>query len=157
MTLRQAAIHPGLGKRGRYPISCFDDQPCGKRRLCRARYRVASPFSCVPFLPIVMYYKYITRNPWLLIFVMMVTAVSIIAEIVFHMVPIWVGYSSIVLFAIVMLLSVLMVIPGEQRLASGRDIEDKQTKLAHSFLPYHILILILVLSLALLQFHTVPR
>jgi hypothetical protein len=33
------------GKWGRHPMSCFDGQPCGKRCSCRARYRVASPFS----------------------------------------------------------------------------------------------------------------
>ena len=104
--------------------------------------------------PIVLYYRYITKNPWLLIFVMLVAATSIIAEVVFMMVPKWIGYSSLVMFATIMLLAVLRVIPCAQRLASGKDVEEKQTRLVHGLFPYHILMLILVLSLALLQYRS---
>jgi hypothetical protein len=111
--------------------------------------------------PIILYYRFITKNPWLLIFVMLVAAVSLIAEVLFNIVPTWVGYSSIAMFAAIFLLSSLRIIPTAQRLASGRYAEDKQTRLAHSMFPAHILILILVLALAMLQFKTsagsVPR
>jgi len=102
--------------------------------------------------PIITYYRYIAKNPWLLIFVMLTLAISITAEIVFKLVPLWIGYSSIVLIGIVMMLGVLRVIPIAQRLASQKDTEEKQTSLVHSLFPYHIVFLIIVLSLALLQF-----
>ena len=102
--------------------------------------------------PIITYYRYITKNPWLLFFVLLTTAISITAEIVFKLVPDPIGYSSIALIGIVVMLGILRVIPTAQRLASGKDTEEKQTSLVHSMFPYHIVLLILVLSLALLQF-----
>jgi hypothetical protein len=102
--------------------------------------------------PIITYYRYITKNPWLLIFVMLTAATSIGAQIMFGMVPASVGYASAALMAMVMLLGVLKVIPAAQRLAAGKDTEDRQTGLVHSLFPYHILLLILVLSLTYLQF-----
>lgn len=107
--------------------------------------------------PIILYYRSITKNPWLLVFVMLVAAVSLIAEILFNMVPKPFAYSSLAVFAAVFLLSGLRIIPTARRLASGKEPEDRQTRLAHSMFPSHILILILVLTLAMLQFRTVAR
>jgi hypothetical protein len=102
--------------------------------------------------PIITYYRYITKNPWLLIFVMLTTATCVVAEIVYEMAPAWVGYASAAMMAIVMLLGVLKVSPAAQRLAARKDTEDRLTGLVHSLFPYHILLLILVLSMAYLQF-----
>ena len=106
--------------------------------------------------PIIFYYRYITKNPSLLIFVLLTAATCIIAEIVYKMVPAWVGYSSAALMATVMSLGMLKVIPAAQRLAARKDTEERQTGLVHSLFPYHILLLILVLSLTYLQFSAAP-
>ncbi len=101
--------------------------------------------------PITTYYRYVTRNPWLLIFVMSVAVVCIVAELRLRLVPSWVGYASLAAFGLIALLAVARVIPGAQRLASGGESEESQTRLAHGLFPYHLLFLFLVLGLALLQ------
>lgn len=101
--------------------------------------------------PITTYYRYVTKNPWLLFFVMSAALTCIVAEILFRLVPPWVGYSSLVIFGMIALLATAKVIPGAQRLASGKETVEKQTKLAHSLVFYHLVFLVLVLSLALLQ------
>lgn len=107
--------------------------------------------------PITTYYRYITKNPWLLVFVILTAAVCIIAEVKFNLVPRWIGYSSMVLIGMIMLLGMLRVIPAAQRLASCKDIEEKQSSLVRSLFPCHIVLLIGVLLLAVLQFSTVQR
>jgi hypothetical protein len=104
--------------------------------------------------PITTYYRYVTRNPWLLIYVMTVAITCIVAELLFRLAPRWVGYSSLAVFGLIALLAVARVIPGAQRLASGKESAESQTRLAHSLFPYHLLFLVLVLSLALLQSST---
>lgn len=101
--------------------------------------------------PITTYYRYVTRNPWLLIFVMFVTLTCIVAEVRFRLAPLWVGYASLAIFGIIALLATARVIPGAQRLASGKEDVEKQTKIAHSLFFYHLLFLVLVLALAALQ------
>ncbi len=100
------------------------------------------------------YYRRISKNPWLLIFVMITCATCIIWEIRYRLVPPRIGYSSIVLFGALMLIGMLKVIPTAQRLASGKESEEKQTRLVHGLFPYHVLFLIVIISLALLQFST---
>ncbi len=104
---------------------------------------------------IATYYRYVTRNPSLLVFVLLTAAACILKELNMQRVPQWAGYLSAVLMATVMLLGMLKVIPTAQRLASGKDTEEKQTRLVHSLFPYHILLLILVLSLAMVQFRSI--
>jgi hypothetical protein len=101
--------------------------------------------------PIATYYRYVTKNPWLLIFVMSVALTCIVTEILLRLVPLWAGYSSLVIFGLIALLAIARVIPGAQRLASGKESVERQTKLAHSMFSYHMVFLVLVLSLALLQ------
>jgi hypothetical protein len=101
--------------------------------------------------PIATYYRYVTKNPWLLIFVMSVALTCIVTEILLRLVPLWAGYSSLVIFGLIALLAIARVIPGAQRLASGKESVERQTKLAHSMFSYHLVFLVLVLSLALLQ------
>ncbi len=104
---------------------------------------------------ITRYYRCITRNPWLLIFVFTACAACIVWEIVYELVPRRVGYLSIVMIGAVMLTATAKVIPSAQRLASGKESEEKQSQLAHSLFPYHVAFLILITLLALLQFSTV--
>ena len=101
--------------------------------------------------PITTYYRYVTRNPWLLIYVMTVAITCIVVDLVFGSVPRWVGYSSLGVFGLIALLAMARVIPGAQRLASGRESAEEQTRLAHSLFPLHMLFLVLILALVLLQ------
>jgi hypothetical protein len=101
------------------------------------------------------YYGKITRNPWLLIFVMTTSAVCIVWEIVYRLVPPPIGFSSIGLFGALMLISMLKVIPAAQRLASGKESVEERVRLVHSLFPYHILLLVAVICLTLLQLSTV--
>lgn len=103
---------------------------------------------------IASYYRRITQNPYVLMFVMLTATACIVAEIAYDLVPRWVGYSSLVFMAIVVLAGGARVIPMAQRLASGKDAEDKRTRLVHSMLPGHIVLLISILLLALVQFST---
>jgi hypothetical protein len=107
--------------------------------------------------PIAMYYRYITRNPYLLMFVMLTTLTCIIAEIVYRVVPPWAGYSSLVLIAFAMVGGTLKVIPTAQRLATGKDSVEQQTRMVHSIFPFHIMLLISILLLAAVQFSTTFR
>jgi hypothetical protein len=105
--------------------------------------------------PILLYYGIITKRPWLLMIVMFTTTICIVVEIAYKLVPQWVGYPSIVLFGMLMLVGMLRVIPMAQRLASGKENEEKQTRLVHSLFPYHIAFLIVVLSLAFLHVRSI--
>jgi hypothetical protein len=107
--------------------------------------------------PIITYYAYVTKNPWLLIFAMFTATACLIMEVVFQLVPRWAGYSSLVLFGVVMLLGVARIIPLASRLAARKDAAEKQTLIVHSLAPYHIFVMILLLTLALMQFSTIPR
>ncbi len=104
--------------------------------------------------PIVIYYRYITKNPWLLIFVILTAASCIAAQLAFHLVSRRIGVVSGFLIGFVMLVGTLKVIPTAQRLASGKDDEERQTRMVHSLFPYHVLLLIGVLLLTVVQFST---
>lgn len=103
------------------------------------------------------YYGRITQNPWLLIFVMMTTMISIIWEIVYDLVPARISYPSMGIMAAAMLLGMTRVIPAATRLAQGNESVSSRTRVAHSLFPSHIILLLLVLSLAVLQFGGVAR
>ena len=101
--------------------------------------------------PITTYYRYVTRNPWLLIFVMSVVLICIVAEVRLRLAEPWVGYASLVIFGIIALLAVARVIPAAQRLASGKESVETQTALVRGLVSYHLVFLVLILALALLQ------
>jgi hypothetical protein len=107
--------------------------------------------------PIATYYRYITRNPYLLMFVLLTTAVCIVAEVVYDLVPRWVGYSSLFFIGFAMMAGTLKVIPTAQRLAAATDPDDTRTRMVHSIFPYHLAILVCILSLAVVQFSTTIR
>ena len=97
------------------------------------------------------YYRNITRNPYLLMFVMLTATTCIVAELVYDLAPAWVGYTSLVCMGIGMAAGVGRVIPAAQRLGAGKDPADLRTRLVHSMFPGHILLLIAILTLALVQ------
>ena len=103
---------------------------------------------------IASYYRRITQNPYVLIFVMLTATICVVTEIVYDLVPRWAGYSSLGFMLVAMLAGAGKVIPAAQRLAAGKDAEDTRTRLVHSMLPGHIVLLISILLLALVQFST---
>jgi hypothetical protein len=103
------------------------------------------------------YYGRITKNPWLLIFVMLTTMTCIIWEIAYDLVPAKISYPSLFLMAAAMVLGMTRVIPAATRLALGEESAGSRTRVAHSLFPSHVILLVLVLSLALLQFSGIPR
>ena len=105
--------------------------------------------------PITHYYGRITQNPYLLMFVMLVTTACVVAEIVYGLAPRWVAYTSLVLIGLSAVAATAKVIPTAQRLGSGRDPDDKVTELVHGMLPYHLVLLVNIVTLAAIQFSAV--
>ena len=107
--------------------------------------------------PITTYYRYVTRNPWLLIFVMCVVLTCLVAQVRFRLVAPWIGVSSLVIFGTIAMLAIARVIPGAQRLASGKESLEEQARLVRGLVSYHLVFLALLLALALLQSGATPR
>jgi hypothetical protein len=103
---------------------------------------------------IATYYRCITKNPYLLMFVMLTTTICIVAEVVYALVPRWAGYSSLFLMGLAMSAGTFKVIPTAQRLAAGKDVLDEQTRMVHSIFPFHIVLLISILLLTIVQLAT---
>ncbi len=102
--------------------------------------------------PITRYYGRITQNPYVLMFVMLTTTICLVMEIVYDLAPRWAAYSSLVLMGLAVVAGTAKVIPTAQRLASGKDPEDRQTGLIHSMFPSHVFLLICILLLTAIQF-----
>jgi hypothetical protein len=118
-------------------------------------YRGAKgPLSTDVLEPIASYYRCITKNPYLLMFVMLTTLICLIAEVMYDLVPRWAGYTSLFLMGLSMSVGTFKVIPTAQRLAAGKDPVDEQTRMVRSIFPFHIVLLISILSLAAVQFST---
>ena len=103
------------------------------------------------------YYKRVTSNPWLLVFVMTTTVICVVWEIVYELVPPRVGYGSLILFAILMVIGMVKVIPAAQRLGSGKAGDEERIKLVHSLFPYHMIFLVIIATLTLLHLSTIER
>jgi hypothetical protein len=116
--------------------------------------RTGAPIPAEVVESIASYYRRITQNPYVLMFVMLTATLCIVAQIVYDLVPRWAGYSSLVLMAVAMLAGAGKVIPAAQRLAAGKDAEDTRTRLVHSMFPGHVALLISILLLALVQLST---
>ena len=101
---------------------------------------------------IATYYGVITKNPYLLMFVMMTALVCIIFEIVYSLVPQWAGYASLVLMLLAMGGGIVRVIPTAQRLATDKDTVEERTRMVQSMFPAHMFLLACILSLAAVQF-----
>lgn len=116
--------------------------------------RTEGPLPADVLEPIASYYRCITKNPYLLMFVMATTLTCILAQIVYGLVPRWAGYASLCLMGLSMSIGTFKVIPTAQRLAAGKDTVDAQTRMIHGMLPFHIVLLINILLLAAVQFST---
>jgi hypothetical protein len=101
---------------------------------------------------IATYYGVITKNPYLLMFVMMTALACIIAEIVYDLVPRWAGYSSLTLMLLAMGAGIVRVIPTAQRLATDKDTVGERTRMVHGMFPSHIFLLVMILLLTAVQF-----
>ena len=119
--------------------------------------RSGEPLAPAVLDPIATYYRYITRNPYLLMLIMATAAGCIVVQIYHESVPRWTGYASLLLMVFNTLIAVLRVIPAAQRLASGRDTVELQTRLVHGVLPYHVLLLASVLLMAGVQLVAASR
>lgn len=117
--------------------------------------RSGEPVPIEVLRQITTYYGVITKNPYLLMFVMMTTITCIVVEVLYDLVPRWVGYSSLLLMGLAAAVSIIKVIPSAQRLATDRDAADKRAVFA--LFPSHICLLIVIILLALLQFIGTPR
>jgi hypothetical protein len=110
--------------------------------------------------PITHYYGRITQNPYVLMFVMLTAVLCIGAEILYNLVPRWASYSSLFLMGLSMITGTLKVIPTAQRLGAGTDTEDERTRMIHSMLPFHLVLMVNILLLTAIQFSValgVPR
>jgi len=103
------------------------------------------------------YYGVITKNPYLLMFVMMTTLACIIAEIIYGLVPAWAGYTSLVLMLAAMGGGVVKVIPTAQRLATDKDSLEERSRMVKGMFPAHMFLLICILSLSAVQFFATAR
>ncbi len=105
---------------------------------------------------IASYYRLITKNPYLLTFVMLTATGCVVAQIAYALVARWVAWTSLGLMALAMSTAVFKVIPTAQRLATSKDAVEQRTRMVHSILPYHLVLLTCILSLAGLQFFCAP-
>jgi hypothetical protein len=102
--------------------------------------------------PITHYYGRITQNPYVLMFVMLTTVLCIGSEILYNSAPRWASYSSLFLMGLSMMTGTLKVIPTAQRLGAGTDPEDVRTRMVHSMLPFHLILMVNILLLTAIQF-----
>jgi hypothetical protein len=102
--------------------------------------------------PITHYYGRITQNPYVLMFVMLTTTLCIGSEILYNLVPRWASYSSLFLMGLSMMTGTLKVIPTAQRLGAGTDPEDVRTRMIHSMLPFHLILMVNIIALTAIQF-----
>ena len=101
--------------------------------------------------PITHYYRRVTQNPYVLMFVMMTTTISLVVQIVYGLTPRWAAYSSLAAMGLVMVGGIVKVIPTARRLASGREPPEVQTRLIHGAFTAHVLLLVCILVLAVIQ------
>ena len=102
--------------------------------------------------PITHYYGRITQNPYVLMFVMLTTVLCIGSEILYNSAPRWASYSSLFLMGLSMMTGTLKVIPTAQRLGAGTDTEDVRTRMVHSMLPFHLILMVNIILLTAIQF-----
>ena len=101
--------------------------------------------------PIRSYYGRVTRNPYVLVFVMLTTTAVVVLQIVYSLTPRWAAYTSLAAIGLAMMAGIVKVIPAAQRLASGKDPAEVQTRLVHGVFTAHVLLLVCILVLAAIQ------
>jgi hypothetical protein len=97
--------------------------------------------------PAVAYYRFVTRTPHLLVFVIFTAVACVALENVYSLLPRSLGYASLACFGLASLIAVVKVIPAAQRLGSTSDV-TVQGRLACRLLPWHVAMLASVLLLA---------
>jgi asparagine N-glycosylation enzyme membrane subunit Stt3 len=117
--------------------------------------RASEPVQADVLGQITTYYGVITKSPYLLMFVMMTTLTCIVMEILYDLVPRWVGYSSLVLIGLAMGVSIVKVIPAARCLATEKNAAEP--RVVHGLFPSHIFLLTVILLLALLQSIGTPK
>jgi hypothetical protein len=100
---------------------------------------------------ITRYYGRVTQNPYVLVFVMLTTTVSLVLQIVYGLAPRWAAYTSLAAMGLAMAAGVIKVIPAARRLASGTDSREVQARVVHSVFAAHVLLLICILVVAAVQ------
>lgn len=101
--------------------------------------------------PITHYYRRVTQNPYVLMFVLLLTTTVIVLQIVYALTPRWTAYASLAAILVATVAGTVKVIPAAKRLASGQDSADVQTRLVHGMFTAHVLLLGCIIVLALLQ------
>lgn len=101
--------------------------------------------------PITSYYGRVTQNPYVLMFVMLTTTIAVVLQIVYGLTSRWAAYTSLAAMGLAMVVGVVKVIPAAQRLASGKDPAEVQTRLIHGVFTAHVLSLVCILVLAAIQ------
>jgi len=117
----------------------------------RGHRRSGAPLPMDVLEPIQHYYRLITKNPLLLISILLTALGSISAQIYYALVPAWAGYASLALILLTMLTGVLKIIPMAQRMASGKDSVAEQTRIVHTMLPFHAVMMVNVWLLIAVQ------
>lgn len=97
------------------------------------------------------YYGRVTQNPYVLMFVMLTTAVALVLQVVYDLAPRWAAYSSMAVLVVAMAAGMFKVIPSARRLASGSDSARERTRLAHGVFTAHVLLFVCILALAVIQ------
>ena len=101
--------------------------------------------------PITHYYGRVTRNPYVLMFVMLTTTIFLVLQIVYGLTPRWAAYGSLAAMGLAMVAGIVKVIPAARRLASGKDPAEVRTRLIHGVFTAHVLLLVCILVLAVIQ------
>ncbi len=101
--------------------------------------------------PITHYYRRVTQNPYVLMFVMLTTTISLVLQIVYGLAPRWAAYTSLAVMGLAMVTGIVKVIPTARRLASGKDPAEVRTRLIHGVFTAHALLLVCILVLAAIQ------
>jgi hypothetical protein len=101
--------------------------------------------------PITHYYRRVTQNPYVLMFVMLTTTTFLVLQIVYGLTPRWTAYTSLAAMGLAMVAGIVKVIPAAQRLASGKDPAEVQTRLIHGVFTAHVLLFVCILVLAAIQ------
>lgn len=101
--------------------------------------------------PITSYYRRVTQNPYVLMFVMLTTTICLVLQIVYGLTPRWAAYTSLAAMVAAMVAGIAKVIPAARRLASGTDSAEVQTRLVHGVFTAHVLLLGCIIVLAAIQ------
>jgi hypothetical protein len=84
---------------------------------------------------------------------MAIMLAMIILQITQSLIPVWVGWTSLLLFLIPTGYAGVFIIPTANRLGSRKDPIEKQSALARSLFPAHVFCFVLILCLGVIQMY----